>query len=126
MLRLVWNLPLHFIMVTKQNTYQTCIDICLECATECNRCLASCLNEKHVDSLSRVIQLDMECSAICRTTAQFMNLKSDHANAICQLCSDVCNACANECMKHEDLEHCRACAEICYRCAEECACMAAA
>ena len=113
-------------MVAKENTYQTCIDICLECAAACNRCLAACLNEIEVDHLAKCIQLDMECSAICRTTAQFMSLKSEHANAICQICADVCNACAAECNKHDHLEHCRECAEICHRCAEECVSMTAA
>jgi hypothetical protein len=113
-------------MLAREHTYQTCIDICLECAAACNRCLASCLDEKDVDSLSKCIQLDMECSAICRTAAQFMSLKSDHSNAVCQLCADVCTACGDECSKHDHMEHCRNCAEICYRCAEECAGMAAA
>lgn len=75
--------------------------------------------------LTRCIALDIECAAICRTSAQFMSLNSDHANALCQLCADVCNECASECEKH-DMDHCRECAEMCRRCAEECSSMAAA
>ena len=117
---------LYIIMVAKENTYQTCIDICLECAAACNRCLTACLNENEVDNLSKCIQLDMECSAICRTAAQFMNLRSNYTNAICQLCAEICSACAEESSKYDHMDHCRECAEICYRCAEECTSMAAA
>src|SRR2546430_13519611 len=55
-----------------------------------------------------------------RTAAQFMSLNSNHANALCQLCADVCNACADECGKH-NVDHCRECAKTCRHCAEECA-----
>jgi len=105
--------------------YQTCIHACLECAAICDFCASACLKEANVNEMARCIQLDMECAAICRTTAQFMSMESEHANAICQLCTDICNACAEECNKH-NMDHCRICAELCYHCAEECANMAAA
>jgi hypothetical protein len=106
-------------------SYQTCIDACVECAAVCDHCASACLNEENVNKMARCIKLDMECAAICRTAAQLMSLESEHANAICQLCSDICNACAEECSKHSS-DHCRICAEICYHCAEECAGMIAA
>ncbi len=107
-------------------SYQICIDACLECAATCDYCASACLKEQNVNEMTKCIQLDMECAAICRTAAQFMSLESEHANAICQLCADVCNACAEECNKHDEMDHCRICAEICFHCAEECASMAAA
>ncbi|HRO68820.1 MAG TPA: four-helix bundle copper-binding protein [Chitinophagaceae bacterium] len=54
-----------------------------------------------------------------------MHLQSTHANAACQLCADICIACAEECEKHEH-EHCLRCAAICRQCAEVCMSMAAA
>jgi hypothetical protein len=54
-----------------------------------------------------------------------MCLESEHANAVCQLCADICNACAEECNKH-NVDHCKRCASICRACAQECAVMAAA
>ena len=113
----------YFKMVTG---YQNCIDACLKCAAACDYCASSCLREQGmVEKMANCIKLDMECAAICRTAAQFMSLNSDHANALCQLCADVCNACAAECEKH-DMDHCRECAEACKQCAEECSSMAAA
>jgi len=106
--------------------YQSCIEACLKCAATCDGCAAACLNEKgHVEMMARCISLDIECAAICRTAAQFMSLDSEHANSLCQLCADVCNACATECEKHE-MDHCRECAKVCRQCAEECSSMAAA
>ncbi len=109
-----------------KNGYQSCIEACLQCAAACDYCASSCLNEgKHIEHLAKCIQLDMECAAICRTSAQLMSLQSEHANAICQICADICNACAAECEKH-DMDHCRLCAEACRHCAEECSSMVAA
>jgi hypothetical protein len=73
----------------------------------------------------RCVQLDLECSAMCRTAVLSMQLESNHANAVCQLCADICLACAAECEKHNH-KHCRDCAAACRRCAEECMSMAAA
>jgi len=105
--------------------YKTCIDACLECAAACDHCAASCLREVDVNQMAKCIRLDMECAAICRTAAQLMSIESDYANAVCQLCADVCNACASECKKH-DMDHCQKCAWACSNCAEECASMIAA
>lgn len=108
-----------------ETTYRSCIEACTRCAEACDDCAAACLREENVDMLSHCIQLDLECSSMCRTSAQLMQLQSNHANAACQLCADICNACAEECEKH-DHEHCRHCAALCRECAEECMSMAAA
>ena len=92
--------------VIMDQAYQTCIDACLKCAAACDYCASACLKEKNVEEMTRCIQLDMECAAICRTAAQLMSLESEQAGAICQLCSDICNTCADECSKH-DMDHCR-------------------
>ena len=34
------------------------------------------------------------------------------------LVAEVCEACAEECEKHQHMEHCRLCAESCRKCAE--------
>ena len=110
---------------TMSQAYETCIDACLQCAAVCDYCASACLKEANVNEMARCIKLDLECATMCRTAAQFMSFESEHANALCQLCVDICNACAEECSKHSS-DHCRLCAEICYHCAEECASMAAA
>ncbi len=74
--------------------------------------------------MAKCIQLDMECAALCYAAAQLMSLGNDKANEICKLCAELCDACGNECGKH-NTEHCRECAEACKACAEECRKMAA-
>jgi hypothetical protein len=108
-----------------QNPYQSCIDACMLCAEACDHCAASCLRETDITMMVRCVQLDLECSAVCRAASQLMELGSNHANAISQLCADICLACAEECEKH-DHDHCRECAIMCRKCAEECMSMAAA
>jgi hypothetical protein len=106
--------------------YKTCIDACLACMAACNHCASSCLQEKDADQLSYCVRLDMECAAICRASAELMTYGSQHANAICQICGELCLQCAEECEKHEHMDHCRQCALACRHCAEECLAMAAA
>jgi hypothetical protein len=69
--------------------------------------------------MARCIQLDMECAALCYASAQLMSLGSSHAMMLCSLCADACDACGEECAKHENA-HCQECAERCRKCAEEC------
>ncbi len=99
-----------------------CIDLCLQCAAICNHCASSCTQEPDVAHMARCIQLDMECAALCYAAAQLMSLGSGHATRLCVICADACDACAEECGKHNN-EHCRECADICRRCAEACRAM---
>jgi hypothetical protein len=95
------------------------IDACLQCAAMCNHCASSCLKEKNVKMMAHCIKLDMECAAICYTTAQLISLGSSRAEEFCNLCADICFECAEECARHDN-DHCRECAEACRECAEEC------
>jgi hypothetical protein len=69
--------------------------------------------------LADCIQLNMECAAICYATAELMSLGSLHIKEISKLCAIMCDACADECSKHDD-EHCRETADCCRKCADEC------
>ncbi len=104
--------------------YQACIEACLKCAALCNHCASACTQEEDVKMMASCIQLDMECAAACYAAAQLMSLGSSKAQDICRLCAALCEACSNECGKHETA-HCRECAEACKECAEECHKMAA-
>jgi hypothetical protein len=101
--------------------YQKCIDACIECATVCNQCAVSCLEEKDVQYLAKCIRLNLECAVICRASAELMTLGSTYSPEICDLCSAICNACAKMCEQHANMgmEHCRECAEACLACAKE-------
>ena len=109
----------------KYERYQTCIDACLECATECEHCATSCLNEKDVTMLTRCIQLDRECAEACYASARLMGMGGEHALLLCHACAEICEVCAEECEKHaaHGMKHCRVCAEACRQCAEECRAM---
>lgn len=104
--------------------YQTCIDACNACATACNHCVASCLQEPDVKMMARCVALDMDCADICALAAAMMARGSEHAQAICSLCADICQACGDECAKH-DMAHCQDRAKACHQCAEACRTMAA-
>lgn len=101
--------------------YQKCIDACIECATTCNHCAVSCLEEKDVQYLTKCIRLNLECAVICRASAELMTLRSTYSRQICDLCAAICNACAKMCEQHANMgiEHCRECAEACRTCAKE-------
>lgn len=73
--------------------------------------------------MTKCIQLDMECAAICYSAAQLMSLGSSKAEEVCRICADICNACAAECEKHKHMEHCAECAKACHECAEQCMAM---
>ena len=99
--------------------FQSCIDECYACAAACDHCAASCLMEQDVKMMARCIALDMDCAQICRMAAAYMARGSEFATAICAMCADVCDACGEECAKHQQMKHCQECADACRRCAAE-------
>lgn len=105
--------------------YTSCIEACNACADACDFCASACLKETNVQDMTKCIALDMDCAAICRLAAAFMSRGGDFAKDLCRTCAQVCQACGDECAKH-DHDHCQACAKACHRCAEECREMAGA
>lgn len=99
--------------------FTACIEACNACYIACNDCAASCLQENDVKALAKCIALDLDCAAICTLAVGAMARGSAHAKAICAVCADICQACAEECGKHR-LEHCIACAKACQQCADAC------
>ena len=104
--------------------FNACIEACNACFVACNHCAASCLLESDVKMMAKCIALDMDCAAICSVAAGAMARGSTYAKAICALCAEICQACADECGKHT-MDHCQQCAKACRNCAEECRKMAA-
>jgi len=92
------------------------LDICI---AACNFCAASCLQEEHVNHMARCISLDMDCADVCRAAAVLLARGSRHGKHLLKECIELCEACADECEKHEH-DHCRACATACRECAEAC------
>lgn len=104
--------------------YASCVEACNACADACDHCSTACLQEPDVKMMARCIALDIDCAAICRLAAGAMARDSEFAKQVCQLCATVCEACGDECAKHQNA-HCQECAQACRRCAEECRRMSA-
>jgi hypothetical protein len=96
-----------------------------DCAQTCLLCADACLAEDMVDQLRRCIRLNLDCAAICRTTAEVLGrqVEPDTAvvRAVLEACIAACAACGQECASHAEMhEHCRVCAETCQRCEQAC------
>ena len=106
-------------------THQKMIDAMNKCVVDCNHCLSSCLKEQDVKSLSRCIQLDMDCADFCHLLTVYAARGSEYTMHLMKHCADICDACATECEKFSDrYDHCKKCAETCRACANECRSMA--
>ena len=74
--------------------------------------------------LERCVQLDRDCATICWTASQFMSRDREYVKQICNTCTNISDARAEECEKHQHMEYCKLCAQACMTCAEECRKMA--
>ena len=108
------------LFIMSYEKYQSCIDACYNCATECRHCTNACLEEKDVKDLTHCIKLNNDCAAMCVLSAKLTAGGSEFAIQLGELCAAMCNTCAKECEKHAHMEHCRKCAEVCRACAKEC------
>lgn len=108
-----------------RDRYASCIQACNACAIACEHCAASCLREEDAGHMALCIRTDRDCADLCRLAALLMARDSPLADEICRLCAIACQACAEECAKH-DHDHCQECAQACQRCVVECEAMAKA
>ena len=102
---------------------QACIDECLKCYQAClGSAMSHCLETggKHVEP--KHMRLMIACAEICRTSAHFMLIGSDHHKHVCAECADVCTDCAKSCEQVGDM---KSCVDACRRCAESCRAIAA-
>lgn len=89
------------------------------CMVACNNCYNACLQEDDVKMMAQCIRLDRECADMCAFLAQAVSRKSPFVSEMATVCAFICDACGNECKKH-DHEHCQVCADACFTCAEAC------
>jgi len=105
-------------------TAEECIAACADCAAICSSCADACLGEPDVAELVTCIRLNLDCADICAFTGRlFARPSARHEETLrhqLEACISICQACAEECARHEHMEHCRICAEACRRCAEAC------
>lgn len=95
------------------------LEVLSACITACENCAASCLEEENIQHLVKCIKTDIDCADICTVTYRFVSRHSSRSSAILTMCANICDACADECEKH-DMDHCRECAKRCRECAEAC------
>ena len=91
----------------------------LNCATACENCGASCLDEQDVTPMAHCIELDRDCAEVCFLAAKLLIRDSEFSHEFLAFCEKICRHCAEECGKHEH-EHCKKCAAECLACAEAC------
>ena len=84
--------------------YQECIEACNVCSESCEFCATSCLREQNVKMLERCIQLNRECASTCYNASQIMSMDGEFVKQICNVCTAICDACAQECGKHSQNE----------------------
>lgn len=99
--------------------YEALIQELINCATACENCASSCLNEADVTTMAPCIKIDRDCTEICSLVARLLMRGSDYAPELLGFCEKVCNLCAEECEKHAH-EHCKKCAAACRQCAAAC------
>ncbi len=105
--------------------FAAAVAACLDCAFVCNTCADACVAEEKGGMLLRCHRLDLDCAAICVSTAALLGRAYDPdarvLRAQLQACLAACVACAEECERHaKNMEHCRICAETCRICERAC------
>lgn len=108
--------------------YASTIDELSACDATCTVCADACLSEPHVQMLARCIDLNLNCADSCSTTARLLGrigfAEPQLLRTQLEACGEACRACAEECDRHQDMEHCEICAEMCRSCERACAEMA--
>ena len=106
-------------MTISNQTFERCIEECLQCSRWCSQCRTESLNEDPI-MMRDCIRLCNECLELCRTCVLLLTSSSGFAHQVCGICSELCTACAAECGKYEG-ETMRKCAQECRECAATCA-----
>ncbi len=102
---------------------KACVEECLRCHSMClgmasHHCLVA--GGKHVGVTH--FRLMLACAESCQAAANFMLVGSEKHKAMCGLCADICEACAQSCEELGDMQDC---VDACRRCAESCRRMSA-
>ena len=101
---------------------QRCVDACLKCYQAClGTAMGHCLEIGGEHSAPSHLRLMMACAEICRTSAHFMLLGSEHHKHLCAECAEICEQCARDCERLGDMDEC---VKACRACAASCRAMA--
>ncbi|MDX1761509.1 MAG: four-helix bundle copper-binding protein [Christiangramia sp.] len=89
------------------------------CINHCNYCADACLEEDNVKMMKDCIRLDRVCAEVCSSLNQVLATGYKDVKGLVEYCIMVCNACADECGKHDN-QHCQDCAKACRECVKAC------
>lgn len=107
---------------TQSPEMKACIEECLACYSECtSTAMRHCLELAGEHTKPEHFRLIVACAEICRTSAHFMLIGSEHHTHVCRECAEICSQCADDCDRIGDMQ---ACVDACRRCAESCRKMA--
>ena len=116
----LWRPPMHH---QTSPEMAACIDACLNCYRTCTEmAFGHCLEVGGEHVAKPHFTLMVACAEICRTSAHFMLIGSEHYQHLCRECAEICEQCAAECERLGDMA---ACVAACRACAESCRAMAA-
>ena len=99
-----------------------CIDNCMNTARTCLEAIHYCLNEKGF--AGKHIELMQTCVETCHLSTRLMIADSEFHHQACELCFEVCDACAAECENFVEDEMLTRVARACRKSAESCRGMA--
>jgi hypothetical protein len=107
-----------------EEEHRAFLDACSACQQACEACAYDCCVTR--GDLAECTRLCLDCAAICAVCVTLQARGSRWADELCRLCSQVAEACAAECAKHEDMDVCLQCVAACRACVEQCGAMAGA
>lgn len=99
---------------------QQVVNALIDCARECRYCAQACQDETEAAGLEECIRLNQDCADLCALGADLIRRHSIFQARLGRLCAEACDACADECALHPEMDACRECEESCRRAAEIC------
>jgi len=110
---------------SKENVdMQAAIQECEKCHDTCARTVAHCLGQGGRYAVTSQITALLDCTESCAVCVGFMLRESPAHRRMCEVCAEVCDACAVSCEQFSDDRVLDDCAKECRRCAESCRMMA--
>jgi hypothetical protein len=106
-------------------TMESCQTQCRNCQKICEKTLAYCQKKGGKHAEAKHINTLKDCITACKTSADFLNRKSERHAKSCAFCAEICRACAVSCETFKGDKQMQDCAAECRRCAESCDKMAA-
>jgi hypothetical protein len=91
-----------------------------ECRESCTIGLMHSLNEDGDFTAKDHIVWLLDCAEICNVTTNFLLRDSEYSGDIINICSYICEDCAESCESFFEDANMKNCGEICRKCADKC------